>query len=222
MSASNQQQVFEQSDYVGYSVPGPTDTVAFTVPHGLYNLWSGSAEITTPSRPLTANVSVRYGASPIFAEAAEGRQLSVETEVNWRPTTALRLNALWTHQTLDRARDGSRFATADIPRLKVEYQLARSIFVRYIGQYFAQEQAAPLDPRTGEPLLVDELLAPGAVASTIREFRSDVLFSYKPTPGTIVLLGYGATLSEPRAFRFADLHRESDGIFAKISYLFRM
>jgi hypothetical protein len=94
--------------------------------------------------------------------------------------------------------------------------------VRYIGQYFAQEQAAPLDPRTGEPLLVDELLAPGAVASTIREFRSDVLFSYKPTPGTIVLLGYGATLSEPRAFRFADLHRESDGIFAKISYLFRM
>jgi hypothetical protein len=222
VSARNQQQVFESSDYVGYSVPGPADTVAFVVPHGLYNLWSGSAEVTTPSRPLTANVSVTYGAAPIFAEAAEGRQFSLETEINWRPTTALRLNALWTHRTLDRARDGSRFATADIPRLKLEYQLTRSIFVRYVGQYFAQEQASPLDPRTGAPLLVDSLLAPGAAGSVIREFTSDVLFSYKPTPGTVVLLGYGAALAEPRAFRFADLHRESDGVFLKISYLFRM
>jgi hypothetical protein len=222
LSARNQQQVFESSDYAGYRVPGPTDTVAFVVPHGLYNLWSGSAEVTTPSRPLTADVSVTYGAAPIFAEASEGRQLSLETEINWRPTTALRLNALWTHRTLDRARDGSRFATADIPRIKLEYQISRSIFVRYVGQYFAQEQSSPLDPRTGAPLLVDSILAPGAAGSVIREFTSDVLFSYKPTPGTVVLLGYGAALSEPRAFRFDDLQRESDGIFLKISYLFRM
>jgi hypothetical protein len=222
VSASNQQQVFESSDYVGYSVPGPTDTVAFVVPHGLYNLWSGSAEVTTPSRPLTANVSLSYGAAPIFAEAAEGRQFSLETEINWRPTPALRLNALWTHTILDRARDGSRFATADIPRLKLEYQLSRSIFLRYVGQYFAQEQASPLDPLTGLPLLVDPILAPGAVGSVVREFTNDVLFSYKPTPGTVVLLGYGAALSEPRAFRFDDLHRESDGVFLKLSYLFRM
>ena len=140
----------------------------------------------------------------------------METELNWRPTTALRVNALWTHRTLDRARDGSRFATADIPRLKLEYQLSRSIFVRYVGQYFAQEQAAPLDPRTGLPLLVDSLLAPGAAGSTIRQFTTDVLFSYKPTPGTVVLLGYGAALSEPRAFRFSDLRRESDGFFLKL------
>lgn len=222
VSANNQQQVFEESDYVGYSMPRGADTVAFVVPHGLYNLWSGSAQVTTPSRPLTASVNASYGAAPIFAEAAEGRELSLETEVNWRPTTALRLNVLWTHQTLERARDGSHFATADIPRLKIEYQLARSIFVRYVGQYFAQEQAAPLDPRSGKPLIVDSLLAPGAAASVIRDFRSDVLFSYKPTPGTVLLLGYGATLSEPRPFRFADMAREADGVFLKISYLFRM
>jgi hypothetical protein len=221
-SANNQQQLFEQSDYIGYSVPGTVDTVAFQVPHGLYNLWSGSVGITTPSRPLTANVTVNYGSAPIFAEAAEGREFSVETEINWRPTTALRLNALWTHRSLERARDGSRFATADIPRIKVEYQLSRSIFVRYVGQYFAQEQASPVDPRTGAPLLVDSLLAADALGSVIREFTSDVLFSYKPTPGTVVLLGYGAALSEPRAFHFDNLHRESDGLFLKLSYLFRM
>ncbi len=218
----NRQQVFDRTDYVGYSVPGPTDTVAYTVPHGLYNLWSGQVEVRTPSRPLTANASLDYGAAPIFAEASEGRELSIEAELNWRPTTALRVNALWTHQVLDRASDGSRFATADIPRIKVEYQLTRSMFVRYVGQYFAQEQAAPIDPRTGIPLLVDSLVAPGATGSTVREFTTDVLFSYKPTPGTVVLLGYGAALSEPRAFRFADLRRKSDGVFLKLSYLFRM
>lgn len=218
----NRQQVFDASDYVGYGVPSATDTLAFVVPHGLYNLWSGEVQVSTPSRPLTASVGLTYGATPIFAEAAEGRELSLETELNWRPTTSLRLNAMWTHRVLDRARDGSRFATADIPRIKVEYQLSRSIFVRYVGQYFAQEQAAPLDPRTGTPLLVDPLLAPGGGGSTIRDITTDVLFSYKPTPGTIVLLGYGAALSEPRAFRFSDLHRESDGVFLKLSYLFRM
>src|SRR2546422_5311011 len=72
-----------------------------------------------------------------------------------RPTPALRLEARWVHQRLTRARDGSRFSTANIPRLKLEYQLTRAIFVRYIGQYFAEDQAALLDPRTGQPLLVN-------------------------------------------------------------------
>ncbi len=218
----NQQQVFDAADYVGYGVPGATDTTAFVVPHGLYNLWSGELQVSTPSRPLTANASVTYGAAPIFAEAGEGREFSIEAELNWRPTTVLRLNALWTHRILERARDGSRFATADIPRLKIEYQLTRSMFVRYVGQYYAQEQQAPIDPRTGIPLYVDPVLAPGAAGSTQREFTNDLLFSYKPTPGTVVLLGYGAALSEPRAFRFSDLRRESDGLFLKLSYLFRM
>jgi hypothetical protein len=218
----NQQQVFDAADYVGYGVPGATDTAAFVVPHGLYNLWSGELQVSTPSRPLTANASVTYGAAPIFAEAGEGREFSIEAELNWRPTTVLRLNALWTHRILERARDGSRFATADIPRLKIEYQLTRSMFVRYVGQYYAQEQQAPIDPRTGIPLYVDPVLAPGAAGSTQREFTNDLLFSYKPTPGTVVLLGYGAALSEPRAFRFSDLRRESDGLFLKLSYLFRM
>lgn len=218
----NSQQIFDAVDYAGYRVSSGTDTVDFVVPHGLYNLWSGSTQISTPSRPLTASLEASYGAAPIFAEAAEGRELSLEAELDWRPTTSLRLNALWTHQVLDRARDGSRFATADIPRLKLEYQLARSIFLRYVGQYFAQEQAPPMDPRSGEPIVVELESAAGAGESAIREFRSDMLFSYKPTPGTVILLGYGATLSEPHSFRFSNLRRESDGVFLKLSYLFRM
>src|SRR5207249_11990632 len=81
-------------------------------------------------------------AQSIFPEASEGRQVALTTVAALRPTPALRVEARWVHQRLTRARDGSRFSTANIPRLKLEYQLTRAIFVRYIGQYFAEDQAA--------------------------------------------------------------------------------
>ena len=126
---------------------------------------------------------------------------------------------MWTHQRITRARGGRRFSTADIPRVKVEYQLTRAIFFRYIGQYFAQNQAALADPRTGQPILVN-----GAPAgpTTLNDFRSDVLFSYKPTPGTVFFFGYGASLDEPDAFRFRGMKRAGDGFFLKASYLYRL
>jgi len=162
---------------------------------------------------------VGYSAQSIFPEASEGRQVALTTVAALRPTPALRVEARWVHQRLTRARDGSRFSTANIPRLKLEYQLTRAIFVRYIGQYFAEDQAALLDPRTGQPLLVNGDTARAIVTN---DFRNDLLFSYKPTPGTVVFLGYGSSLSEAEAFRFRNLSRTSDGFFLKLSYLFRM
>ena len=53
------------------------------------------------------------------------------------------------------------------------------------------------------------------------EFSADWLFSYRPVPGTLVYLGYGSTLEEPREFRFQNLRRTRDGFFGKISYLVR-
>jgi hypothetical protein len=50
----------------------------------------------------------------------------------------------------------------------------------------------------------------------------DWLFSYRPTPGTLIYLGYGSTLTEPRRFRFGELERQADGFFGKASYLFRL
>ena len=91
--------------------------------------------------------------------------------------------------------------------------------MRYIGQYFAEDQAALLDPHTAQPLLVNGTAAPPVATN---DFRNDVLFSYKPTPGTVVFLGYGSSLTEADAFRFRDLRRTADGVFLKLSYLFRM
>ena len=210
---------FEAADYSGYQVDRTVDTVAFVVPHDLYHLPGAAFIVNTPNRAIAGSVVLGYTAAPIFPEASEGRQVAVTTVAAVRPTPALRLEARWVHQRFTRARDGTRFLTANIPRLKLEYQLTRAIFVRYIGQYFAEDQAALRHPRTGQPLLVNGDTARAIVTN---DFRNDVLFSYKPTPGTVVFLGYGASLTEADAFRFRNLTRTADGFFLKLSYLFRM
>ena len=152
-------------------------------------------------------------------EAAEGRQFFIQTTAGWKPTPAVRIEGRWTHARLTRARDGTRFSTANIPRLKLEYQLSRAIFFRYVGQYFAQDQVALRDPRSAQPILVSGTAASALVTN---DFRNDFLFSYKPLPGTLVFFGYGTSLTEPDAFQFRNLSRASDGFFLKLSYLFRM
>jgi len=206
---------FDPADYAGYSV-GATP---FVVPHPLYHLPAASLTINTPNRAVTSSATVGLGATPLFPEASEGRQVTLVTVTQFRPTPALRIEARWVHQRLTRAQDGSRFSTANIPRLKLEYQLTRAIFVRYVGQYLAQDQVALRDPHTGQPLFVNGNVAR---ASVTNDFRNDVLFSYKPVPGTVLFVGYGASLTEADAFQFRNLSRTDDGFFFKLSYLLRM
>lgn len=217
------EQGFDGAAYAGYA----TDSAGtpFAKPNGLYHLPGGSLGVSTPNRALTLGLNAGYGATAIFAEAAEGRELDAQATLTWHPTQSVRVEALWTHQRINRARDGSRFSTANIPRLKLEYQLTRAVFVRYVGQYFAQRRYALVDPRTGAPLVLDAAAeqrvgpAPGIV---VNSFRNDFLFSFRPTPGTVLFLGYGASLTEPDAFRFQGLRRVADGFFLKGSYLIRM
>ena len=210
---------FDSAPYAGYQIARTTDTIPFALPHGLYNLWSGSIGASTPNRPLTLSGGLGYGATALFPEAARGHQLSGNATATWKPTASIRLEGSWVYQRLTRVRDGSRFATANIPRLKLEYQPTRAIFIRYVGQYFAEQQAALADPRTGQPLLIN---GAAAGATVTNNFRNDFLFSFTPNPGTVFFLGYGAALSEPDAFHFRDLTRTTDGFFLKGSYLFRM
>ncbi len=212
-------QRFDQQDYDSYQVDSAGTLVPFPIPHGLYGLWSGNIGFNTPSRALTLSGNVGGGMGVIFAEAAESRGLNAFLSVTWKPTPSIRVDGRWIHQRLHRAADGSWFSTANIPRLKIEYQPRRDIFFRYVGQYTAQEIDALRDPRYGYPLVIN---GSPAAASTQTEFRNDVLFSYRPIPGTLLYLGYGASLTEPEPFNFGRLTRTSDGFFLKASYLFRM
>jgi hypothetical protein len=215
---SNNHQRFDPPDYTGYQVDSAGTPVPFAVPHGLYNLWSGLGALSTPNRSLKADISLGYASGPIFAEASEGRALNLFLNLEWKPTSTLRVAGQWPHQRINRAQ-GGWFSTANIPRLKVEYQLTRDIFFRYVGQYFAQVRDTLRDPRSGTPLIVDTV---PSVRVTETEFRNDFLFSYKPTPGTVFFFGYGSSLSEPDPFSFRRLSRTGDGFFLKASYLFRL
>jgi len=215
----NNHQRFDPPDYAGHQVDSSGTLIAFAVPHGRYNLWGGNIGFNTPNRALTLNGNIGAGRGVIFAEAAESRGLSAFLGITWKPTSTLRIDGRWVHQRLTRAEDGSWFSTANIPRLKIEYQLNRDIFFRYVGQYAAEEIDALRDPRSGDPLVINGNPQP---RRTDTEFRNDLLFSYRPIPGTVVFFGYGTSLTEPEPFNFGRLSRTGDGFFLKASYLFRM
>jgi hypothetical protein len=210
---------FDPSDYAGYGVSSGGGEIPFTVPGPERNLWSGSVRLTTPTfRQVTATASVGWGSVPVFREAAPGRSFRAEGVVDLRPTQGLRTTVQVTRFTLDRSADGSRYSTETIPRLKVEYQLSRAVFLRVVGQYTARTRTALRD-REGRVILLGGLPDAG---ETVNELQMDWLFSYRPTPGTLFYFGYGSTLREPEEFRFRDLRRQADGFFAKASYLFRL
>ncbi|MEZ4585626.1 MAG: DUF5916 domain-containing protein [Gemmatimonadales bacterium] len=210
-------------DYGSYAVEratgAATDTTAFTVPGTEGDQWTARLGVTTPTfRHFTATVSASLGRTPIFLEAAPGSYKRLDVVLDLRPTAALRGAFQLTRYAIDRRRDGSEFSSETIPRLKLEYQLSRAIFFRFVGQYAARKRA-PAEDRNGDPILIGGVKDPGA---TTNDFTMDWLFSYRPIPGTLVYLGYGSASSEPEQFRFRDLRRNHDGFFAKLSYLFRM
>ncbi len=218
-------QRFESEQYTGYGVVQGSDTVPFTVPNGIYGLWGGAATVSTPNRAVTLSATLGYAAAPVFSEPSEGRQLDARLELQWRPTPAIRLEGRWVHQRIDRARDRTRFSVANIPRLKLEYQLSRAVFIRYVGQFVAQDRDAVRDPLTEAPLVYDEAtedrFGPASGVSS-GDLRNDLLFAYRPGPGTVVYLGYGASHAETDDPAQNQFSRVSDGVFLKMSYLFRM
>ena len=214
---------FDPSLYTGLTVErsGGTvvDTSAFIVPPPEKDEWGGSFRLTTPTyRLFSGTASITESQVPIFREAAPGNSSQMDAALDVRPTTAIRSSLQFSRLTIARKSDGSRFSSETIPRIKVEYQVSPPIFIRLVGQYAARSRSTLRD-RNGNPILVDGVLDTG---ETTNEFSTDWLFSYRPVPGTLVYLGYGSTLEEPREFRFQDLRRTRDGFFGKISYLFRL
>ena len=212
---------FDSADYSSYSILSdgpPQDTLAFVVPGMEDNQFSGSVNVTSPTYQLfTATASVGVSSTPIFAEGSGGSSRSISGTVDFRPTNALRATIQFTRLTLDRELDGSRFSTETIPRLKLEYQISPAIFVRVIGQYAARSRS-PLRDRNGNGILVDSVLDNGSSSNNI---SADWLFSYRPTPGTLVYLGYGSQLEDVGQQRFRNIDRARDGFFAKVSYLIK-
>jgi hypothetical protein len=102
--------------------------------------------------------------------------------------------------------------------------VARPVFVRVVTQYDAiKVDALRDDSRTEFPILFrnSDGTFRRADARERGGLRSDVLFSYQPSPGTVFFAGYGASHGSSEFLRPSELARTSDAFFVKASYLFR-
>lgn len=208
---------FDRADYAGYTIQQGGALVPYAAPDEMTGAWGVNWSVETPTwQRLDAQLELFRGETPIFPEASEGRERRWSADVGLRPTDSVRIDFSAVRSTIERARDGSTFATTTLPRLKVEYQPRRSLFFRVVGEYRSQHQAALLDARTGAPLFVDG--APAA-AERVRSLQLDWLVSYEPTPGTAAYFGYGSALERPQR-NFTDFRRTRDAFFVKVAYRF--
>lgn len=222
---------FDESLYAGYALErtlpgGVIDTVPFTGTPRIPNLDYVLSVNTPQFKRFSATGQFIWGRDENFYEWASADIYVAQFGADIRPTEKLRLNASYVHQQYDRRTDGSTVGVHRIPRLKVEYQVARPVFFRVVGQYDSDRQDALYDDsRTNFPILVragDGYVRAGREVA--RGFRADYLFSYQPTPGTVVFAGYGSTMTDlnPLDSRRSALERTNDGFFLKASYLLRL
>ena len=199
------------------------DTAAF-VPNARQSAGGVVLTVGTPQwRRVGATLSTTIGRELEFFETATVNRRDVEGSVDLRPTRQVRVSALLRYQQFDRVRDGTPFSTQLVPRVRVEYQFSRALFLRFVGQSELRRRDGLRDPRTDRPLLQRNsagVLTPIAARQSLIG-RGDLLLSYLPSPGTVIFLGYGSAGDASVTERPFDARRTSDGVFVKISYLFR-
>ncbi|MCC6317352.1 MAG: carbohydrate binding family 9 domain-containing protein [Gemmatimonadaceae bacterium] len=219
--------LFDTRTYARYRVLRPAtggaiDTAAFTpsrrTPTAVVLL-----RLNTPQfERWTGRFTGFIGRDIEFFETSTARRVDLTGEVDLRPTDQMRLTGSYLYSHYTRSRDGTTLSRASVPRLRLEYQLSRALFLRFVGQYDHRTRDALRDPATELPLaILNGATYRRATATATRDLRMDWLFSYVPSPGTVVFAGYGSSLTEPDAFRFRHFERVRDGFFVKLSYLFR-
>jgi Domain of unknown function (DUF5916) len=215
---------FDPPFYANYRVLDGTTLLPFvggTLPNLDY-----VATLDTPRvHGVSGNVLIIWGKDENFSEWASANIVYGTFALQWRPTERLRIDLNHNLQTFARRTDGSYVGIRRVPRVRVEYQATRAIFLRYVGEYATNYQDALRDDsRTGLPIVFlspDGTVTPSRVIRQ-RTLRNDWLFSYRPTPGTVLFAGYGNALANPEDPLERGLRRTRDGFFLKLSYLFRL
>src|SRR5439155_14586034 len=121
---------------------GALALVPFTVP-GRTTTLTSSIGVATPQFPrFDAAVSGVVGNDVDFLAATRIRRRDLNATVNLRPTTRLRVNATYVSSSYRRRDVDVESFSMRIPRLKVEYQVSRPIFIRIVSQYQSTHRLA--------------------------------------------------------------------------------
>ena len=182
-------------------------------------------ELSTPQLDrISGKIKYGFGRDPNYDEWAPGDISLIESIIKWNPTDQIRMMIRYNQQQNFRPSDGSLVSESRTPRIKMEYQITPTIFLRGVVQYTSRYRDTLRDnSRTELPIYFKDSngdFVPAASVET-NNIEADFLFSYRPMPGTLMFIGYGSALTEPRRFRFDSVQRKSDGFFMKVSYLFQ-
>ncbi len=221
---------FDPALYSNYAIFQPAeggriDTLPYKGTAILPNLdWVAS--VATPEfKHFSLNSFLIVGKDENFPEWSSAQVMIWQGALNLRPTEQLRMSATWNREVFDRASDGSRVLYRNVRRLRAEYQITRQIFVRAIGEISNNKRDALRDDsRTELPVYfrgANGTYSP-ATGFNQRRVRLDYLFSYLPTPGTVVYFGYGDARRADEPSGPDKLTRTRDVFFLKLSYLFRV
>jgi Domain of unknown function (DUF5916) len=220
---------FDRDLYANYVTlqprAGGLDTVRYTGTPRLGNVDWVTSVVSPEFKRFSFNTFVLWGVDENFPEWSSARISVVNLGLNVRPTDKIRVNTTWGFETYNRSTDGTRVLTRNVPRIRLEYQVSRQVFVRLIGEVSRVSQDSLRDDsRTNRPVFFrsgDGTLT-RAVAFDRSRGRLDFLFSYLPSPGTVVFLGYGNTSAADQPGGTRALQPRRDVFFVKFSYLVRL
>jgi hypothetical protein len=207
--------------YDDYQVLGEGgEAQPFETPRPLSNM---KAMAVTPRLRLTnsSNLNGRFYLRelPIYAEASRGLELLIAPQLTLKPATALSLTLDETYSRLWRRRNKTVYSTAVVSRLTSQYQFTKAVLARAMIQYNLEDRDALSDPGSGRPILVDGVLAEARRDGTV---QGQFLLQYQPSPGTIFYVGFTRLMEGDYSYGLARKDPTEEGLFIKLSYLFRM
>jgi hypothetical protein len=174
-------------------------------------LWNGvlyegnSAFLYSQFRPrggINFSISVRKGDQVDFANSRLANELRVQPNLDWNVTQHLLLRLRQTTSRLH-SHDGEKIFDADLTDFRATWQFNVRSFLRFTLQRQLVERNVPL------------FIARGTNEKTLT-VASQVLYSYKVNPQTVLYLGYSDNSLEDD--RIGDLSRTNRTLFAKFSY----
>ena len=169
-----------------------------------YDLTYGSFNVNLrPSASMILRFNLDLGDRIDFANNRKGSRIRVNNEGIFSIGSHLRITAGHTFETMD-VEDAELF-TANISQGSVVYQFDNRMFVRAILQYvdYSYNVDNYLFPREPE----------------LKQLFSQILFSYKINPQTVLFLGY---TDNYHGNQYYDLTQSDRTFFAKIGYAWQL
>jgi hypothetical protein len=157
-----------------------------------------------PTRDMTLRLDGQLGDAIDFANVRKAKIMQLGPAIDYRFGRHLNIDLAHTLQRLDTL-EGEQIFDASVSQLRAVYNFSTRMLVRGLVQYHDTRRNPEVFRRT--------------VTREERQLASQLLFSYKLNPQTVLFLGYSDL---HRGDQQIDLLQESRSYFMKIGYALRL